>query len=130
MLRSTWCIRCVALSELDEDEIAFLVQMLDVSKGGELSESLLTAVLGQLQELASATEASAASKSFKSRLCERTVLFVFEILTKNLGRATEDNLAKQKLSQGCLSFLLAISREPSLRGNLRGPAASWDGNGQ
>lgn len=45
------CIKCVSLDELEEDEIGFLVQMLNVTNTENMQESLLGAVLRQLISL-------------------------------------------------------------------------------
>ncbi|CAD7967590.1 unnamed protein product, partial [Amoebophrya sp. A25] len=123
------CIRCVSLDELEEEEIAFLVDMLDVSKPGQKIQSgLLQAVLNQLRALCVA-EGSVASQVFRSRFVEKTSKYVFDILAKNSNIVTyskADADVKAKLNFACLDFLRAVSASAAMRTHLRAPHLSVD----
>jgi hypothetical protein len=117
------CIRCVSLEELDEEEIAFLVQMLEGGGGaggtgtGTGTQSLLSAVLSQLQNLAE-SEKTKAGTIFRQLFVEQATQSCFSILSSTLASmayTTTDQQSKDGLAFACLNYLMAISRQTSLR---------------
>jgi hypothetical protein len=108
------CIKRVNLEELETEEIGFLVMLIADNKdlGAGKTEELLEKVINQLQRLAEDVD-GAAGEIFRREHAVKAVYEIFQVLLKNSGRKTYDNLEEEmekiRLSQACVCFLRCVS---------------------
>jgi len=114
------CLAKVDSSELDSEEVGFLIQLLDSTKDLTAEDALLCKVIDQLTTFANeSTGSGGAGAALKADHAEHSIESVMNILVKNERRNTygdaREEEQKTELSKACVEFLQAASNWHEIR---------------
>jgi len=112
------CLRKIPLYEFDNDEVAWLVDLVknvtNISSGNQ--EEVVAGALQLMTDICESKEA--VGESFREKFAQVAISSCLSILVRNERRDTngqaEETREKWLLSQACVQFLLASSRYPEL----------------
>ena len=123
------CILQVPLSELEIEEINYLMKAVSESKniGAGKTEEIISTIFLIFINLVE-DQNQLVSKNFRVKYCKEAISHCLEILLKNQKRRIEDKEEadeKLMLSIACLYFLKAASKSPEMAKKMEDDDLSW-----